>query len=506
MNKNIKITVILISIICIIGTILTGMFFIGPKVKEQSRLASEAAALAEAERLKAEKEQARLILLEEDLINFQTMEYGGIMLGMTGISEWSEDVPKFFLGLDVLKNRAVINSPEEFVKLWDEAMNSGNEISFACIVLDPEKIYSDGEDMLNLCGIIEAHPEMQFRIFMPNYSSDYWYSKSDEEFDLLISEYDDTMTKLIAYTNVTLACYTGEDWIVESEGGFCDKETGDLRGAIADKLFLYTYMDNWIVHFSNKDTWIEKIKNNCREQKTVSEDSSPSDEFMSDYDVIFLGDSIFALSDGPYSTASVIGEMTGAKTYNCSKGGARAACDEEMYAMSTLVDHFIEGTATGFEEWEVFDANVTEYGKKGHRDRKTVIVLNSCINDYISASDMLEYEDAFATCYDKLYDAFPDAKLVFVAPYYIQLGDNGNVPNELGLTMGQYAEAAMEVAENYGVYCLDLSGSGKFGESNAAFVLEDGTHPTPAGCKEVAKVMEEYFRSLFGENVLEGNN
>lgn len=499
MNKVSKIVVFVVSAIFIVMAVAVGMKVIEPKLKEQNRIAEEERIKAEIEQSLIEKEEHRKELLDNDAINFETMEYQGVMLGMTGISGWSVDIPKFYLGIDVLKGEAVINTSEEFMTLWNAALASDNQLVYACFILDPVKMYSDaGECELNLNLVIGNNPDIQFRVFMPNYSKDYWYDISDGEFESIISYYDSVMRELISFENVTLACYTGEDWIIENNGVFEDKETGDLNSVLADKLFLYTYMDNWVVNSDNLNSKLEMMQKNCRISNGETEQENAfSDD--SEYDIVFIGDSIFALSDGPYSIASIIGEMTGARIYNCSKGGIGAVSEEEEYSMLGAIDHFIAGEATGFEEWDVFDTNVTAYAQKGHRDRKTVFILNCCINDYIAGSELSDYAEAYEECYSKLLDKYPDAKIVFVAPYYIQYGENGTLQNERGLTMGDYSEMAREISENYGVYYLDLCDSGKFNEGSAATILEDGTHPTPAGCKEVANILNSYLEKIIGE-------
>jgi len=265
MNKVSKIVVFVVSAIFIVMAVTVGMKVIAPKLKEQNRIEEEERIKAEIEQSLIEKEEHRKELLDNDAINFETLEYQGVMLGMTGISGWSVDIPKFYLGIDVLKGEAVINTSEEFMTLWNAALASDNQLVYACFILDPVKMYSDaGKCELNLNLVIGNNPDIQFRVFMPNYSKDYWNDISDEEFETIISYYDSVMRELISFENVTLACYTGEDWIIENNGVFEDKETGDLNSVLADKLFLYTYMDNWVVNSDNLNSKLEMMQKNCR--------------------------------------------------------------------------------------------------------------------------------------------------------------------------------------------------------------------------------------------------
>ncbi len=542
-----KILMISAAVLAVLLTVLLVMVYaVVPKVVEKRKLAEEERIAEEIRLAEETAEAARQELLSVDEVDLQSLEYNGVFLSMTGSNGWSMDVQKGFIGIDVVKNNAMIENTEELMRLWNAAMSSENDIGYAYLILDPAKLYympdepetvteegsadetaektaaeaptAEPKLEVDLDEIVGKHPDIEFRIFTSVYHDDYWQQLTDEEFELVLSQYKEVMSRLLEYENVTLACYTGEDWLVDNPDLYLDTFTGDLVSEITTKLFLYTYLDSWPVTEDNLPYCLSRIEKNCRpdpkeeplpepkvskwkifkefvfgekeEEPPVEEpDYSPD---LSGYDIIFFGDSIFALSDGPYSAATVVENVTGAKTYNISKGGLTSE------VMAKVVSNLVTGAPTGEEGWDVFDREVTRYAADDHTDRKTVILLNVCINDYIGGYSLKEFEKNYKETLIRLKDAYPEAELVFVAPLYIQYASNGTLPNEIGLTMNEYRALAVRVAAECGADTLDLLATGKFNDYNSARYLEDGTHPTPAGCKVIAGILCEYL-----DNVLE---
>ncbi len=81
-------------------------------------------------------------------------------------------------------------------------------------------------------------------------------------------------------------------------------------------------------------------------------------------------------------------------------------------------------------------------------------------------------------------------------PYYVQLYNNGTLVNSQGAVMKDYVSIMEKACEDYGVYVINLEKESTINNYSAARYLEDGTHPTPAGCKVVADVLIEHLKYL----------
>ena len=112
---------------------------------------------------------------------------------------------------------------------------------------------------------------------------------------------------------------------------------------------------------------------------------------------------------------------------------------------------------------------------------------------------------------------YPSAVIAFMTPIRrTGVGDSadnnsdeGYYTNALGLTTEPYAEAVKEVADYYGLPCLDLYHNGINPKSEwmrqLYFVNADGTHPNNEGhAKYTAPVIKAFLESLapFGERVV----
>ena len=116
---------------------------------------------------------------------------------------------------------------------------------------------------------------------------------------------------------------------------------------------------------------------------------------------------------------------------------------------------------------------------------------------------------------EMLMEKYPTAVIAFLTPIRRtgvdgqNNNDEGYMINALGLTTEPYAEAVKEVADYYGLPCLDLYHNGINPKSEwmrqLYFVNSDGTHPNNDGhAKYTAPVIKAFLESLapFGEKAV----
>lgn len=493
----------------------------------------------EEERLRQEMalEEQRKALFEEDIVNLEFGEYDGVFLSMTDASGWDKNLFSGYIGVNLVRNQAVIESEYELTRAWEAAEQSGSALSYNVMILDPFKLYRVIETLYDEGGepeseyvfmfdpetIFGAHPDSEFRVFMPFYTAKYWEDNYTEEtFSLAISAYRELLAGLTQYDNVYLSCFTGYDWLVENPRMFNEEGTG-LTLKSSETLFLYNYKEPWQVKSDDisgilremqnnlwfadpvepEKHWYDVIINAFKAKETVEEEPVVYEyEGFEDYDVIFFGDSIFALADGPYSIPSYFENLTGARCYNMSKGGLPAVkYFADVPSMKELAEYIVWGAPTKMEGYEVFDREVKRFAEDDHTGRKLLIVTDFGTNDYMFGTpDYGEgeesYEGAVKAGLDVLVEAFPEAEYMTVALYYMYNLDNGTVLNDYGHVLDDYNDLLEEISKEYAgkgfsFAHLDLEKASKINSSNGDYYLDDGIHPSIAGNLEVVRVLIE---------------
>ena len=83
----------------------------------------------------------------------------------------------------------------------------------------------------NILPVIEAHPDTQFTLFFPPYSILYWYEYiQNNQMDAVVYEYGYFMEKMLAYDNVELFFFPGQEEIVTNLDLYAD--TGHYKQEI----------------------------------------------------------------------------------------------------------------------------------------------------------------------------------------------------------------------------------------------------------------------------------
>lgn len=475
------------------------------------------------EAVKAEEtaETERVNKLETEGDKLEYSEYSAVFLSMTECDGWSTDLFTGYIGVNAVKASVRIDTSTELEGLWNRVLASGNSITNVFLILDPLKLSDD-----SWTEMLKALPETEFRIFTSAYYEDYWKEFTPEEFETAVSSYRNFLDTALQYDNVVLSDYTGEDWLVENALNFPYGDDGNISEESVPKLFLYSYLWGWPVTKDTEEYVLNRMEKNLssfatkvteppEEEKSFLEQAweyhktkdQPEEEEklpLEDTDVVFMGDSIFALLATPYSIPSVFGQVTGAEVYNVSKGGISASSTEEEIDLCDIVELFIQEQTTDVEECDLLNNAIEEYAAADHTGRKLVFVLNCCINDYIKAADpegeeVTAYEGAMKSVVDALKTAYPEAEIVLMEPAYLQLYYAGTYENEKGYDLFDYSAIMENIAAEYSLPIIDMKKEAGINDYNAARYLDDGTHPSPAGAWIEGNKLAEFVESLSAE-------
>lgn len=496
--------------------------FIVPKVKANKLKKQQ-------EQLAIELETARQQVLAEDLVNIETGEYDGVFLAMSESSGWNMDLIKAFIGKDMLKANGIYNSSEEFLMAWNAALTSGNDLDYCVFVIDPFKLY-DAEEIVNedktvttqytlsfdYASVFADNPKTEFRVFTPCYTREYWEENYTEaSFRQVIIAYRDMFMEIADLKNVSLSCFTGYKWLTDNPKNF--NEDGGLCEKTYEELFLYNYRKEWLVTEKNLSEVLHVILDNLNFPDPVVEPAHWWDpladlfgkkkeeaveetymyEGLSNYDVVFLGDSLFELNDGPFSIASCFETMTGARVYNLSKGGLSAAKTiEENPTIIELVEHIYEGKTFDNESYKVFDRDIVRFTEDDHTGRTLLIINDFGTNDYMFNVPLWGmqdscYEGAMKYAYADILREFPDAELMNLGIYHISHLNNGTQENDCGQVLDDYNFLLEIISRETGAKYVDLEKVSIINAQNTGIYLNDGIHPSMAGCWEVARCICE---------------
>jgi lysophospholipase L1-like esterase len=230
-----------------------------------------------------------------------------------------------------------------------------------------------------------------------------------------------------------------------------------------------------------------------------------------------FGDSIFGNTEGPTSISGYITSLSGATTYNVAFGGCFMSSNVQywdafgMYKLTAAMvskDWSLQDAAIKGPEklpW-YFEAHLATLKSIDFSDID-YITISYGTNDYTGgksidtegiAEDLNTYVGALRYSLRKIYEAYPNVKIVVCTPTYRFWSDSdGNFQqdsdtrtyNAAQNTLQDFVEAAKAVAKEFKTPSLDMYyelGINQYNRLNF-FTTKDGTHPNEAGRKRIAE-------------------
>ncbi len=433
-------------------------------------------------------------------------EYNAVFLSMFSIDNYQQEDFATYRGIDTLKINAVAKNTNAVAEYMEAALGSDNDITNIYLGLDPSVIWSrshkkvsrwDENINTHILSYISAHPNITFEILLPNPRLEYWTELSERAAEETLTTYSTLISTLSAQPNVTLYFMGMEQWLIANPANYVDNMT--TNEIISQKIFLFTFCDHeYQINSVNSEILLSSLKN-----LIVSERSAPTKyPDFSHWDIVFFGDSIIGNYTGSYSVPGVVSALSHARTYNCANGGIPACVDPAApLSFPASVEYFANQDFTSIPEGSPFVEAMTQYIQSDHTDRRLCFVLNYGLNDYFgghpidnteNSTDTSTYAGALRTGIDKIREYYPDSIILLITPNYITEYSNGTVRmNENSGILTDYVDAAIKVAQEKNVICLNNYSDSGINESTASMYLADGTHLGEAG------------RFLMAEKILE---
>lgn len=433
---------------------------------------------------------------KDDLERLSNEKYNSIFCSLYSLENFSEEDFLTYRGFNTLKLENTLRNTADISEYLETAFDSGNTIENIYLGLDPVQIWSSArkktdkwntsisEDILSYAS---AHPEVTFEVLLPSPSLEYWTELDAKELEETLTLYQTLISSLSSGSNIMTYFMGGEHWLIANPANYTDTQTANE--VISRKIMLFTFCDHeFQVNAGNASAVLDTL----REQVTAEQTSPTEYPDLSDFDVVFFGDSIIGNYVGSYSVPGVTAGLSGAKTYNCAQGGTPACVDPDcVLSFPSSVDYFTAQDASDIPGDGPFRASMEEYLQEDHTDRKLCFVLNFGLNDYFGGHpvdnaenpyDTATYAGALREGISKLQSAYPDALILLMTPTFTVYFSNGTEPmSEKGGILTEYVDAALQVAEETNVLCLNNYADLGINESNADTYLADGCHLNETG-------------------------
>lgn len=431
-----------------------------------------------------------------DLERLSTAEYNSIFCSLYSIENFSEEDFLTYRGFNTLKLENTLRDTADLNEYLETAFASGNPIENIYLGLDPVQMWSSSrknadrwntsvsEDILSHAS---DHPEVTFEILLPAPSLEYWTELDGNQLDETLTLYQTLISDLSSCSNIMTYFMGGEHWLIANPANYTDIQT--TNAIISQKMMLFTFCDHkFQANAENASAMLDALR-----ELVVTEKTSPTEyPDLSAWDVVFFGDSIIGNYEGSFSVPGVTTGLSNAKAYNCAQGGIPACVDPDcVLSFPSSVDFFMAQNASTIPGDGPFRATMAEYLQEEHSGRKLCFVLNFGLNDYFGGHpvdnaenpyDTATYAGALREGISRLQSAYPDALILLMTPTFTVYFNNGTeLLTEEGGVLTEYVDAALQVAEETNVLCLNNYTGLGIDESTADTYLADGCHLNETG-------------------------
>lgn len=370
--------------------------------------------------------------------------------------------------------------------------SAGNELKRIYIGIDPYSLwraskgdieYIQKEFENNLIALADSHPETSFEIILSYPSMQYWLSLSEKERETSYVLYQRFVEILTVRENIPAYYMGGHEWLIQNPGNY----VGDFTTVpeISDEIFTLRYMAKYLIDSENADSMVQRTAYFV-EKNLKAEPQYPD---LSDWDIVFLGDSIVA-NNGVLSMANLINSYTGASVFNCAQGGI-AAYEREPggICFPDMAEKFTNGQTEGVGD--NFKQGVTQYLAAEHSEKKLCFIINYGLNDYFEGCimenkedpyDITTYAGAMRTGIAALREKYPDALYIIMGPGNVEDFEHGMEPHgEEQLKLPDYYDKAVSLSEELDTAYIDLYHEFPNEEYELGEVLADGIHYNEVG-------------------------
>lgn len=447
---------------------------------------------------------------EEDLVVLFEEDYEAVLLSMYTPEFFDVDRFGYFLGISAVQALHPFVNLADIGDYLEKAFLSNNMLTRIYIGLDPfeiSRLYGHHASLYSkdygkyLTEYVQTHNSVLFEFLIPAYSIDYMRSLSDKEFTELIDAYRTLVDLYVSYDNVAIYFLGHEEWLAANPGNYVSPV--NCSPSILQIMVAYTLRDSrYALTPENREKRFA-----CMAELVQNSPVSYPD--LSQWCMVFFGDSVFEYNAGSRSVPGVVEGLSGAQVYNCSKGGTSATENPRaLMSLNRMITCFLEQDTEGLDEDNNFLIGLRDYMQESHEDKKLCFVVMFGLNDYFGGHpvenpedsyDIGSYAGALRTGISTLKAAYPDAEILVLAPTYTAEFSGGTEKNsEVGGILTDYVDATVRVAEEMGVHCINNYADSGINADSQEKYLADGTHPNETGAFLLGTQIIEYMGRVTG--------
>lgn len=219
--------------------------------------------------------------------------------------------------------------------------------------------------------------------------------------------------------------------------------------------------------------------------------------------IVSFGDSITDFGFYPQFACKMIGAIS----YNMGFGGCRMAkynvLNYDAFSMEALAEAIIAGdfaaqhaaaTALSKDDW---DAKITTLESIDFSTVKAITIAYG-VNDFSGGEPISVVKTALGKIIQLLKTAYPALQIIVMPPMYRRYGDNNEYDsdtyqNTQGNTLVEMLEGIEEEAKNNHIEIFELYYTLGANQYSWQYYLQDGTHPTYDGYREIGKRLGGYL-------------
>lgn len=446
-----------------------------------------------------------------DLRRFSKAGYNGAFLSMYDISAYNEDDFTVYRGVPTVKAGYTIQKWSDFSQYLAEIFSSDNTVTNIYLGVDPMILWERSErdetkwteDLERyLLPYVTANPEVSYEILLPAFSLQYWAGLEPAQMSEHLEVFKRFIEDMYAYENVSVYFMGGERWLIANPGNYL--KNGQTNSDVSRKMFLHVFCDhNYQITPENASVLLERLYSQV-EQEWEEPAEYPD---LSQWCIVFFGDSVLAYYQGSYSMSGVVGSLSGAQVYNCGEGGIAASGNPaEGLNFNSMANRFLNQDTVGLNEKSNFVLGLKDFMQESHKGKKYCFVIEYGLNDYFSGRpvensenpyDVETYAGALRSGILALQASYPDAEILVLAPTYTASFSGGTeINSDMGGVLTDYVDAALQVAKEMGVYHMNNYADSGINADNHEQYLADQTHPNETGAFLLGTEIVEYMGNI----------
>lgn len=432
-------------------------------------------------------------------------DYQSVFLSMYDISAFPMEPFAVNKGVPTLKSAYCWKSTGELDAALKNIFSSGNNITHLFLGLDPfAMLRSSGSSQPpaidGLLSFADLSPDTSFEILFSFPSIDYWLSLPEADRSKALNLYESLAGMLSTRNNIVMYYVGGEDWLFCNPANYTSSFA--VNGQVSEKIFLYTFCDGCFeITAENAAAMLAQTRRQIHDQAAAPVEYPD----LSDYEIVFIGDSILGINTGTLSFEGIISAFSGASVFNCAQGGTCAALSApELLCFPQMTAEFLSGEPSAPDM--VYGQGILKYASADHTGKKLCFLINFGLNDYFNGLplentadpyDIGSYTGAMRTAVTNLQKAFPDALYIVMGPgQIIRFQEGTELINGVN-PLADYSAAAAALAGELDAAYLDLYHEFPGADEGLADVLlRDGIHYNEHGRLRLSRIIMDFIDGI----------